>query len=139
MARQSGLSVRTIDYYTQIGLLSPVRRSPSNYRYYGDDALIRLRWIERLKAEKYTLEEIREWLNEMDHLLQEGNLRNLAQRMEEVLASLEQAKKELAKLTPALSHLQSQDHGHAAKQFAARAMSTLQGMLVLLSNSPPPV
>jgi len=44
--------VRTIDYYTQIGLLSPVRRSPSNYRYYGDDALIRLRWIERLKAEK---------------------------------------------------------------------------------------
>ncbi|WP_172673516.1 MerR family DNA-binding transcriptional regulator [Calditerricola satsumensis] len=30
--------MRTIDYYTQIGLLIPVRRSPSNYRYYGDDA-----------------------------------------------------------------------------------------------------
>lgn len=129
--------MRTIDYYTKIGLLIPVRRSPSNYRYYGDDALVRLRWIERLKAEKYTLEEIRAWLDEIDHLLREGDLQSLAQRMEEVLASLEQAKKELAKLTPALSHLQGQDHDRVAKQFAARAMSTLQGMLVLLSNTPP--
>jgi len=43
-------------------LLSPIR-SESNYRYYSDETLLRLKIIEVMKAQRFTLEEIKEQLN----------------------------------------------------------------------------
>jgi DNA-binding transcriptional MerR regulator len=59
------VSRRTIDYYTNLGLLKPIR-SESNYRYYTEDSLVRLKIIESLKAGRFTLEEIREHLSILD-------------------------------------------------------------------------
>lgn len=59
------MSRRTIDYYTNLGLLKPIR-SESNYRYYTEDSLVRLKIIESLKAGRFTLEEIREHLSILD-------------------------------------------------------------------------
>lgn len=41
----TGISVRTLHYYDEIGLLSPTKRSEAEYRYYDDEALKRLRQI----------------------------------------------------------------------------------------------
>jgi len=62
IARLAGVSKRTIDYYTTLGLLRPVR-SESNYRYYDGEALVCLKIIESMKNSRFTLEEIKERLS----------------------------------------------------------------------------
>lgn len=61
VAELSGLSSRTIDYYTQIGLLE-VQRSSSNYRLYPVDVLETLKRIKILKQQRMSMEEIKEVL-----------------------------------------------------------------------------
>lgn len=58
VAKLSGLTTRTIDYYTQNNLL-PVERSSSNYRLYPEEALVTLEKIKKLKKEQMSLNEIK--------------------------------------------------------------------------------
>ena len=58
LARRCGLSPRTIDYYTQLGLLEPVGRTGGNYRLYGPDALDQIGKIRALQARRLSLAEI---------------------------------------------------------------------------------
>lgn len=58
VAKLSGLSTRTIDYYTSNELL-PVTRSTSNYRLYSEDVLHTLERIKLLKKQRMSIEEIR--------------------------------------------------------------------------------
>jgi MerR family transcriptional regulator, thiopeptide resistance regulator len=45
LARLSGVSVRTLHYYDQIGLLKPAQVGANGYRYYGREELLRLQQI----------------------------------------------------------------------------------------------
>jgi DNA-binding transcriptional MerR regulator len=45
LAHLSGVSVRTLHYYDEIGLLKPAEVGPNGYRYYGRDQLLRLQQI----------------------------------------------------------------------------------------------
>ena len=45
LARLAGVTVRTLHYYDEIGLLRPSARSPAGYRLYDGDDLIRLQQI----------------------------------------------------------------------------------------------
>ena len=45
LARLTGVTVRTLHYYDEIGLLRPSARSPAGYRLYDGDDLIRLQQI----------------------------------------------------------------------------------------------
>ena len=58
VAERTGITKRTIDYYTNIGLLE-AERSASNYRYYSSDVITRLQTIEDMKAQGMTLEDIK--------------------------------------------------------------------------------
>lgn len=58
VAERTGITKRTIDYYTNIGLLD-AERSASNYRYYSSDVITRLQTIEDMKAQEMTLEDIK--------------------------------------------------------------------------------
>ncbi|MBM7607341.1 DNA-binding transcriptional MerR regulator [Lysinibacillus composti] len=58
VAERTGITKRTIDYYTNIGLLD-AERSASNYRYYSSDVITRLQTIEDMKAQGMTLEDIK--------------------------------------------------------------------------------
>jgi DNA-binding transcriptional MerR regulator len=49
LARRTGLSVRTIRYYSDRGLLPPTSRSPAGYRRYDLDALARLDLVRTLR------------------------------------------------------------------------------------------
>jgi DNA-binding transcriptional MerR regulator len=52
------LSLRTVRYYEELGLLPGIRRRKGGRRTYGADELERLRFIQRLKHLGLTLEEI---------------------------------------------------------------------------------
>lgn len=45
VARVSGVSVRTLHHYDQIGLLKPAFTGQNRYRHYGQDELLRLQQI----------------------------------------------------------------------------------------------
>ncbi|MCP3764111.1 MerR family transcriptional regulator [Domibacillus sp. A3M-37] len=63
VAKLSGLSSRTIDYYTQCGLL-PVERSSANYRLYPESVLQTLERIKFLKKQRMSIAEIEQVLHE---------------------------------------------------------------------------
>ena len=57
LAERAGVTTRTIRYYEDRGLLGPSER-PGGFRYYTDDALVRLQKIDALKKLGLSLEEI---------------------------------------------------------------------------------
>jgi MerR family transcriptional regulator, thiopeptide resistance regulator len=64
LAKQTGVSVRTLHYYDEIGLLSPSHRTETGYRLYGEDDIIRLQQIVSLRQIGLSLEEIRACLEQ---------------------------------------------------------------------------
>jgi DNA-binding transcriptional MerR regulator len=58
LARQAGVSARTIRYYEELGLVRASSRGPGGRRLYDADAAERLRFIARLKTLGLTLDEI---------------------------------------------------------------------------------
>ncbi|WP_307874697.1 MerR family transcriptional regulator [Frankia nepalensis] len=68
VARQVGLSLRTVRFYEEAGLLTPVGRTQGGFRLYDEDALDRLLLIKRMKPLGFTLEEMRSLLGVRDEL-----------------------------------------------------------------------
>lgn len=59
LAKRTGLSVRTLHYYDEIGLLQPSKLTGSRHRVYGAAELVRLQQIKSLRQLGFSLEEIR--------------------------------------------------------------------------------
>lgn len=67
VAATSGLPIKTIRYYEEIGLLSPsVERSAAGYRLFGESVFNRLDFIKRAQSLGLSLNEIREILQIRD-------------------------------------------------------------------------
>ena len=58
LAARAGVSTRTVDYYTGLGLLAPVRRSGGNFRLYHSSDVRRITAIRQLEAQGIRLEDI---------------------------------------------------------------------------------
>jgi len=68
VAGRTGLSLRTIRYYEQVGLLPPSERSAGGFRLYRDTAVARLLLIQQMKPLEFTLEQMRELLEVLDEI-----------------------------------------------------------------------
>jgi MerR family transcriptional regulator, thiopeptide resistance regulator len=66
LARRTGLSVRALRYYDEIGLLSPSRRTEGGHRLYTAEDIVRLQRIKSLRALGLSLREIGEYLDGTD-------------------------------------------------------------------------
>ncbi len=62
IARRTGLTVRTLHHYDEIGLLRPERRSGAGYRLYGEDDVARLQRIVSLRQLGFSLDDVRDFL-----------------------------------------------------------------------------
>ncbi len=62
LARQTGLSIRTLHYYDEIGLLTPSYHTDSGHRLYTTDDIVRLQQIKSLRQLGFALEQVRECL-----------------------------------------------------------------------------
>jgi DNA-binding transcriptional MerR regulator len=58
LARLSGVSVDTLRHYENKGLLAAPPRTPSGYREYPPEALVRVRLVRRAVALGFTLDEL---------------------------------------------------------------------------------
>jgi DNA-binding transcriptional MerR regulator len=62
LAKRTGVSVRALHHYDEIGLLSPSHRSEAGYRLYTEIDVARLQQIRSLRALGFSLEEARDFL-----------------------------------------------------------------------------
>ncbi|GIP18608.1 MerR family transcriptional regulator [Paenibacillus montaniterrae] len=67
VAKKTGLTVRTLHHYDQIGLLKPSDETESGHRLYTDSDIVRLHQIVTLKQLGFTLEEIKDMMNNSDY------------------------------------------------------------------------
>ncbi|SOC53277.1 DNA-binding transcriptional regulator, MerR family [Blastococcus aggregatus] len=63
VAERTGLSLRTIRFYEENGLVRPTSRSEGGFRLYSDDDVARLEVIKRMKPLGFRLEEMQELLD----------------------------------------------------------------------------
>src|SRR5450759_4853198 len=60
LSKMAGITPRTLHYYDEIGLLKPSQVGDNGYRYYGEEALLRLQQIMFFKELDFSLAEIQE-------------------------------------------------------------------------------
>lgn len=123
VAKLSGLSTRTVDYYTKCGLFS-VERSGANYRLYPSNVLQTLERIQLLKKQRMTLAEIKQVLVSGENLETELLMKEVNEEfdcLQKKLARLEE------QLKDAPTHLKANIH----KTLETRLMS-IASLLTLM-------
>ncbi|QLE59446.1 heavy metal-responsive transcriptional regulator [Nostoc sp. TCL26-01] len=66
VAKASGVPIKTIRYYEELGLLKSSGRTEGGFRLFNSDVLSRLHFIKRAQSLGLTLSEIKEFLNVHD-------------------------------------------------------------------------
>ncbi|HET8717237.1 MAG TPA: MerR family transcriptional regulator [Nocardioidaceae bacterium] len=86
VAETVGLSLRTIRYYEEVGLITPSARTTGGFRLYSETDVARLRLIRRMKPLGFSLDDMREVLAVLDRLENgsptDGELQELIGRLE---------------------------------------------------------
>ncbi|MFJ9772248.1 MerR family transcriptional regulator [Kitasatospora sp. NPDC101157] len=62
LARRTGLTVKTVRFYSDQGIVSPADRNPAGHRQYGVDAVARLELVRTLRELGFGLPEVRQVL-----------------------------------------------------------------------------
>jgi DNA-binding transcriptional MerR regulator len=104
LAGATGLTVRTLHHWDEIGLLRPSRRTPSGHRLYGERDVARLQQVSSLRELGFPLDEIRGLLDRrgispretielhLERLRGQIELqRRLCERLERIAAQLDRA------------------------------------------------
>ncbi len=105
LAQETGLTVRTLHYYEEKGLLKPAHRSEKGYRLYGIEEVQRLQQILSLQQLGFPLDEIRMLLDQEDYSLQ----RVLELHMLKVREKVVQQQQLLSRLESITAHLQKKE------------------------------
>ncbi|MYM34250.1 MerR family transcriptional regulator [Duganella sp. FT50W] len=98
LARKSGIAASAIRFYEEQGLLAPISRTPSGYRQYASNAPDRLKLIQGAKRLGFSLEVIRDMLDENGKCSVEKTMRQsaiLLREIEQQQATLEQRRQSL--------------------------------------------
>lgn len=105
VAKEFGVTTRTIRYYEEIGLLKP-NRSENNRRYYKSSELVKLKLIKRGKQYGFQLDEIKEMVllfdrdrtgkKQLERTIEYGKQR--IQEIEQKMIELQEMKEEMEKL-----------------------------------------
>lgn len=115
VARLSGVSVRTLHHYEEIGLLRPAARSASGYRLYSRQDLLRLQQILFYRELGFALEQIRQVLSaserERTRSLREqrGLLAEKIEHLQRVLGAVDRALRDAGVPEPQSTHPQDRE------------------------------
>ncbi|MTE21854.1 MerR family transcriptional regulator [Streptomyces sp. TRM43335] len=74
VAERTGLSLRTIRHYEEVGLVVPSARTKGGFRLYTAADVDRLMVVRRMKPLDFSLEEMRDLLSITDRLSDAGSL-----------------------------------------------------------------
>jgi MerR family copper efflux transcriptional regulator len=121
VASAAGVSTRTVDFYTSLGLVEPAARSAGNYRLYEPVAAERIALIQRLEGHGIGLDDIAAALR--------GEAGSAPRRLEDL-------QRDLPVLQAAVQHAGDDAHGLLAA-VTARAHALISTALDIAAGLPP--
>lgn len=99
VAERAGLSLRTLRYYEEVGLVRPSGRSPGGFRLYDEADIERAMFVKQLKPLEFSLEQIRELIQIRERLTGGGagapEGLDLAERLHVFIAAAEERSRAL--------------------------------------------
>ena len=109
-SKSSGLTIKTVRYYADIGIVSPSRNSKTGYRSYSSDDVARLQFIRKARQFNFSIDECRELLS----LYQDKNRssKEVKRLTTEKILEIDTKLKELNSLRDQLKHLVSSCQGN---------------------------
>ncbi|MDQ0229761.1 MerR family transcriptional regulator [Metabacillus malikii] len=133
LAKKVNISKRTIDYYTQIGLLQVETTSAANYRMYSDKTIDDLRFIELCKSMNMSLQDIKERI-ELRHS------KNAQRRKDEtcikhakLLAThMKQLDTEIKELKPIIENLNEDSKAEVAQHITKETKALMQSLMLFM-------
>ncbi|QHW34228.1 MerR family transcriptional regulator [Paenibacillus rhizovicinus] len=131
LSKIAGVSPRTIDFYTSMGLIEPERRSAKNYRLYSDETLARLKRIVQLKQEKYSLDEIKASLSSWGKA---SPPEEVAGQLIELQIHLEQLQREVKAIEPVISQLKPGQAKQVFKRLIPQTAACVEALMLLLNK-----
>lgn len=131
LAAVMNLSKRTIDYYTQIGLLNPVRAN-SNYRLYGEESVQILNLVEHYKNLNMPLEEIKSSIELMkaDCGIDKEKVEKHVDQIANIMQHL---KEEIKIIEPFLQKLNEHEKEMVVNKLSPQGVTLAQTLLLLLN------
>jgi DNA-binding transcriptional MerR regulator len=95
VAERLGLSIRTVRYYEEEGLVEPSARSEGGFRLYSDADIERLELIKRMKPLGFTVQEMRDLLDARDRLAELPDDEEALARLSELAGMADQKTEKL--------------------------------------------
>jgi DNA-binding transcriptional MerR regulator len=112
LARRTGLTVRTLHHYDEIGLLKPSLRTEAGYRLYTAADVARLQQVLSLRQLGLSLEEVRDCLDQPGFALLEVVRLHIARLREQI-----ELQRKLCERLETLA-----EHFHTAREVACGAV-----------------
>lgn len=103
-AKISGVSIKTLRYYDQLGLLKPAHvDEESGYRYYSEEQLLTVKRIAAYKEQGFTLEQLKPFLEE--DIGTDAIKNKLADKMTELQHAMQTLQLQLEEVNSRMSRL----------------------------------
>lgn len=121
VSKLTGVSIRMLHHYDKIGLLSPNKRTDSNYRIYNNDDISRLYQILIFRELEFPLQEIKRILDDKDFNKEEAlkSQRNLMiekkKRLQRIIESIDDAIENLEGETMSKNNFKAFDYEEVKK------------------------
>ncbi len=126
VAVEVGVSVETLRYYEQEGLIAKPSRTQSQYRQYGEDAVYRIKFILRAKGYGFTLKEIKGLIDLYDSL--SSTRQDVRDAADEKIAALEVQIRELRATEDLLVRLRALCNGDDGPARECPILMTIAGV-----------
>ncbi|MED3551408.1 MerR family transcriptional regulator [Cytobacillus praedii] len=130
LATIANVSKRTIDYYTNIGLIQ-AKRTKSNYRIYSEDVLSDLRFIEECKLMHIPLDEIKRKLELKSKT--DMHTGDVEKQIDLVTKQIKQLHNEIAVLLPLINHLDKEQISDLSRKLNTEGSTLIKSLVSLTS------
>lgn len=112
------------------------QRSEANYRLYPEDTLERLSFIESLKRQKLTLEEIKEQMARWQTGSVKREAIEVVQHVQEIQGDMRRLEERVQELKICLKTMDEKQARLVARQLSVQGGSLLQTLMLLLGDAP---
>lgn len=99
-AERAGLSVKTVRYYAEIGLVTPYQDSQNSYRDYSQDDVAKLQFVGKARRYDFSIDECRDLLS-----LYQDKSRSSSEVKALTVEKIEQIDQKITELTSLKSEL----------------------------------
>ena len=108
-AKLTKLSIKTLRYYSNIGLVNPKKNNTTSYREYSEEDILKLKFVGKARKFDFNIQECRELLSLYEN--KERSSREVKRITLEKIAELDDKLKDLNELRTALNYLANNCHG----------------------------